>query len=208
MMQENLQVKRSLLIDLQLFPSVNYCRTLFQYSNIIFEQYEHYHKSGFSNRYCVSTPKGSLKLSVPLKGGRDQKTAIKDLRIADTEDWQKLHWRTLTSCYGRSPFFEFYGPILKPIFFKPYDFLIDLQLDAFSFLFRALKQKPEFTLSGVYEKTPSPSVEDVRHKALEEFAVPYPQNFESEIGFLPNLSVLDLIFNKGPQAFHHLSSIV
>lgn len=206
-MARNIDTSKFLHIDLQLFPSVNYCSTLLNNSNIVFEQYEHYRKTGFANRYEIRTPEGRLKLSVPLKGGRDQRTPVKDLEIDVKTDWQTHHWRTLVSCYARSPFFEFYAPMLEPLIMRDYRFLIDLQMAAYEFLFRVVRKKPLFRLSETFEKTlPSPH-EDARHRfdRHTDSRIVYPQLFEERSPFQKNLSILDLLCMVGPDCFYFLS---
>jgi hypothetical protein len=122
----------TITIDLQLFPTVNWCKISFQKTNIKFNLYQPYNKSRFSNRYEIAGADGAIKLSVPLVGGRDQKASIKELKIANENNWQKQHWRTLVSCYGRSPFFEFYQPGLEPFFLKRYEFLVIYRWTRFS----------------------------------------------------------------------------
>jgi hypothetical protein len=190
-------------IDLQLFPTVNWCKISFQKTNIKFNLYQPYNKSRFSNRYQIAGADGAIKLSVPLVGGRDQKASIKELKIANDNNWQKQHWRTLVSCYGRSPFFEFYQPGLEPFFLKRYEFLADLQMDSLQWIKKMLKAKTKFEFS---ESEAGSAAGDLAE--AEKSEIIYPQVFEDRTGFLPNLSILDLLFCTGPASAKHLSIIL
>ena len=192
-----------LLTDIQFFPPVSFYKSLSGFSNIIFEQYEHYQKMSFRNRMVIANANGRSVLSVPLVHGRDQKKIMKDVRIADHQPWQSQHWKSLESAYGRSPFFEFYRDELGALYQKPFLFLLDWNLHCFEWTMKVLKLKPEVSLTHTYSTDYDPSIFlDRRNRILPknylEFETPkYHQVFEEKFGFLPNLSILDLIFCEG-----------
>jgi len=121
----------TLITDLQYFPSIILCKISNKTSNIIFEQYEFYQKMSFRNRCQVAGSQGRINLSIPLAKGRDQRTLMKDVRIAGTYHWQDQHWKTILACYSRSPWFEFYRDELEPLYRKPFTFLLDWNLACF-----------------------------------------------------------------------------
>src|SRR5258708_19091000 len=98
----------NLLIDLQYFSTINLYKISNNFSNIIFEQYEYYQKMSFRNRCQIAGCEGIINLSVPLEKGMDQKTLMKDVRIAAAQLWHAQHWKTLPSCYSRSHWIAFY----------------------------------------------------------------------------------------------------
>jgi hypothetical protein len=89
----------NLIIDIQYFPSIILYKSLYKFSNIVFDQYETYQKMGFRNRCQIAGAQGVVNLSVPLVQGRDQKTLVRDVRISYRQPWAAQHWKTIVSCY-------------------------------------------------------------------------------------------------------------
>ncbi|AYD46804.1 WbqC family protein [Arachidicoccus soli] len=191
----------TLLIDNQYFPCINWFKKSINYSNIELSLNERWQKMRFSNRCVVAGSNGLINLSVPIQNGRNQKMSFKDIRIANDINWQVQHWRTIFSCYGKSPFFEFYQDSLRPFFEKKYLYLFDLNFEIIctlnnyinnSQLVSRVNDKLKIELSAQLNYC-SPS--DFQQ---EEFPLIYTQLFENRIGFQPNLSLLDLLFMEGP----------
>ncbi len=203
-----------LLIEYQYFGTVDYIKTLFQYSNIDFEICETYQKMSFRNRSVVVGGNGVVNLSVPLIKGRDQKTALTDIRISYDQAWQMQQWRTIVSCYNRSPYFEYYAPWLENFFQRKPVFLIDLNREITAWLWKMLKitaTRGE-TLSFVpVGQTPDTITDrrgyfNPRTNIAEDDQIRYYQVFEDRLGFIPHLSILDLLFCEGPSAISLLAS--
>ena len=205
-------MKEYLLIDNQYFPVFNWFKNSLLKTNIILVSYESYQKMTFRNRCVVAGSSGLINLSIPLVGGRVQRIPFKDIRICNQENWQLNHWRTITSCYSRSPYFEFYRDSLEPFFLKRADFLFDHNLSILYSLKQVLGFNAEFTVTDQLDEalTGGAIIEDLRNKWLpknfqeDNSAFYYPQVFEDKIGFQPNLSILDLLFNTGPEALNIL----
>lgn len=142
----------TLVIDLQYFPEITLYKNVNNFSNIIFEQYEYYQKMSFRNRCRITGAGGIIDLSIPLEKGRDQKTLLKDVRIAGKGDWQGQHWKTLVSCYSRSPWFEFYRDELEQLYRKPFHFLLDWNLCCFEWSLGILQMPISFSLTSAYHK--------------------------------------------------------
>jgi hypothetical protein len=204
----------TLLIDLQYFPSLVLYKSLYKFSNIVFEQYETYQKMSFRNRCQITGATGLINLSVPLVKGRDQKTLIREVRISDRQPWQAQHWKTIISCYNRSPWFEFYRDELEQLYKKPVEFLVDWNWRCFEWSLRVLGLEIPTSLTVKYEKIYGGSdFVDWRGlilpKKREEGGGQFPkyrQVFEERIGFIPNLSVLDLLFCEGKEAIRYIRS--
>ena len=200
----------TLLIDLQYFPSIILYKSLCESSNIVFEQYETYQKMSFRNRCQIAGAEGLINLSVPLVKGRDQKTLIREVRISDRQPWQAQHWKTIVSCYSRSPWFEFYRHELEALYRRRFDFLLDWNLSCFEWSLRVLGLSIPVSLTERYEKEfVDENVTDWRGKILpknQEEGPKYRQVFEERIGFIPNLSVLDLLFCEGKEAIRYIRS--
>ncbi len=196
----------TLIIEYQYFGSINYINTLFQFSHIKFEVCESFQKMSFRNRMVIAGSNGLVNLSVPLEKGRDQKQLIKDVRISYSLPWQQQHWRTLESCYNRSPFYEFYRDGLESLYSKKPVFLLDLNREIRDWLWKVLKIPSVFSETGNYEAVFSNDITDKRSHwlpknfQLEPQSLTYQQVFQDRIGFQSNLSILDLLFCVGPSA--------
>lgn len=204
------QTNRILIVENQYFPIINYIKILFENTHIIFYSFEAYQKMSFRNRCIVAGSNGLINLSVPVENGRNQKVPFKDIRISYKDGWQKQQWVTLLSCYNKSAFFEFYRDGLEKLFTGKIEFLFDLDLE----ILQWLKGVLQFTAEIVVLDDPAfleqrAEITDYRNRwlpknydqpALNTFAQRYYQVFEERIGFKQNLSILDLLFNEGPNA--------
>ncbi len=148
---------------------------------------------------------GILSLSIPLKEGRNQRVRVNEVIISDTQPWQNSHFKSLQSAYNRSPFFEYYRDELSELYKKPFVKLADWNLHCLGWM----KQKLNCTLEIRFTEKNIPyggagqddSRDMVRPQNFAQWnPVVYHQVFEEKTGFLPNLSVLDLLFNTGPRA--------
>ncbi len=181
--------KKRILIELQYLPPISSVMKMLKYGTVIFEQHENYLKRSYRNRAHILSANGVLKLSIPLAKGKNQALPIRDVCIFYDDDWQKLHWKTIQSAYGRSPFYEFYADELKAIYDKKIPHLFDFNLELFKCIVELLQLDIEITFSKQYEKTPNEDVEDSRNLILparhpfqsEQFELrPYSQVFENK----------------------------
>ena len=163
----------------------------------------------FRNRCQLVGSQGRIDLSIPLEKGRDQKTLMKEVKIAGTYRWQDQHWKTLLACYSRSPWFEFYRDELDLLYRKPFHFLLDWNLACFEWTCRVLTIPVKISLTDVYRSVDEEKEwQDCRGKLLPKNItdtvrwppVVYRQVFEEITGFIPNLSILDLLFCEGQRA--------
>ncbi len=179
---------------------------------MLFEQCETWVKQSFRNRCQIAGGEGIIDLSIPLAGGRDQKRLTRDARVAGGWRWQAQHWKTIVSCYNRSPWFEYYRDSLEALFQQRADFLIDWNLRCFEWSLRALGMSKTIALTERYQDSYGPEEgTDWRGKIVPKHrgewpALPYRQVFEERTGFIPNLSILDLLFCEGKEAIKYIQS--
>ncbi|KAI9432801.1 WbqC-like protein family-domain-containing protein [Russula earlei] len=195
----------TLVIENQYFGCVNWTSALFTHTDVKIEQCENYQKMSFRNRCVIGGSNGLIHLTIPVQGGRDKKQLLKDTRIDNRERWQQQHWRSIFSCYGRSPFFEFYRDGIEQFFTKEYVFLNDLNTGILHWLVKVLKIPAHISATESYQLHYPPEVHDYRNRWLpknfqqQEAAITYNQVFGNETGFQPNLSVLDILCCEGPE---------
>lgn len=197
-----------LLVESQYLPPVILFKISINFSHVKFDIYDNWRKMSFRNRCVVAGANGPINLSVPLQEGREQRKPMKEVMIDNRKPWQSQHWKTITSCYNRSPWFDFFCGELEEIYRQPYRYLIDWNRACFEWV----SAKTGLSLTtGFTENYQSPEavsgVLDLRNRMLpksirEEFPDPvrYRQVFEERTGFVPHLSILDLLFCEGKNA--------
>ncbi|HLR38384.1 MAG TPA: WbqC family protein [Chitinophagaceae bacterium] len=194
-----------LLTDLQSFGSINYYCSLIKYKQLLFEQYEHFVKGSYSNRYYIAGAHGRQLLSIPILHSNRNRTPFKALEISYAEDWQKVHWRAIVSAYRKSPWFDFYQDDLMIMYITKYKYIFEWNFASLRLTKKWLHAHWEIQTTDFYKKEyKTENIVDERHQFMpskrEESAIVYPQVFEEKIGFLPNLSILDLLFCEGNNA--------
>ncbi len=201
----------SLIIEAQYFPPIEYFKQLFQFPHVVIEAHENYQKGSYRNRCHIAHSTGVQVLSVPLRKGKNAKQPIQDVAIAYDMNWQKQHWQSIRTAYGSAPFWEHYAPQLEPFFLKKWDYLFDLNMAILETFLKILKLKNSVSVSFPNDyKTIFTEGIDLRNKILPNKSdfqgEKYAQLFQERTGFLPNLSILDLVFCTGPQAMTVLKS--
>lgn len=183
------------LYKLSYLPSISSCFKLVENGSIIIASNHLWQKANHFNQTTIVGCNGPIKLSIPIKGGRGVKESYDKLQISYAENWQIKHWRSIFSAYGSAPFFEHYSHYFEPFFDKKnrIDLLFDFNLSLLKVISKILQIESDFQFS-TFEK----STLIVDDKSIKE--VRYHQVFEQKIGFIKNASVIDLIFNEGPEA--------
>lgn len=167
--------------------------------DIRIECFENYQKQTIRNRCEIATSQGRQVLTVPVEGGRGRKIPIKDVRISDHGNWRHVHWNALTTAYGDSPFFEYYQDDIRPLFEKKWDFLLDYNNAICETICQLLDITPYIISTEKYLGI-SPEVVEPQN------AKEYYQVYKSCTGFIPNLSILDLLFNMGNESIFYILS--
>ena len=217
------------LLQTTYFGPVQWYQKLYRYDRCMIEQYDSYQKQTYRNRCVIATANGTQALTVPVEHPSPSSflvppssIKVKDLRISDHNQWRRVHWNALQSAYSESPFFDYYVDDIRPFFEKKYEFLVDFN--------EAIRQKMcelidfhptvDYTttffspLSGPLSPlssllSPLDDFRDVIHAkhplSDPDFTPkPYWQVFQHKHGFLPNLSILDLLFCMGPESIFYL----
>jgi WbqC-like protein family len=165
---------------------------------VILDIGEHFEKMTGRNRYAISGANNPILLSVPIESGRNHHAAMRDVQVFNKDNWQLRHWRTLISVYKRTPFFEHYESSLSALYEHRYEKLADLNLAALQWAMRQLKLDMDIEVRPEYVKDAGEMM-DLRDDRVFTNALPrYYQIFEDRVGFLEDLSILDLLFSEGP----------
>lgn len=173
---------------------------------LILDRNEHFQKMTWRNRYRITGANNAILLTVPLLHGRNQAASMNSVQIFNEEKWQVQHWRTLMSVYRRSPFFEHYAVSLSALFENEFTQLVDFNYAAMLWVMKQLKLTVPVSFAPDYQKIYPDGYADLRAGCPVEFELPkYYQIFEDRIGFIPDLSILDLLFSAGPDSRRFLS---
>jgi hypothetical protein len=201
----------ALLSSAYLAP-VQYYTKFVSYDQVFIEQYESYHKQTYRNRCMILAANGPIVLSIPILGGPGAKGLMKDIQLTYDHNWQHLHWRSILSAYKNSPFFDYYADDLEPFYHnRKWKYLLDFNTEIQEVIFDAINIKPTVAFTESYLKSEDiPSgIKDFRYtihpktqkrEPDEDFEpLPYSQVFSQKFSFIPNLSILDLLLNEGPE---------
>jgi hypothetical protein len=202
-------MEKGAIFPLFYHPPIEFVTRLIQHKdNILFDKHEHFPKQTFRNRASVHSANGKLDLIVPVIKGSNVHTPVKDVRISYEFDWQRQHRMSLQTAYRSSAYFEYYEDDLMPFYERKWNFLYDYNEEILQFLLKALKVTISYNFTSEYKHS-YPELDDYREsihpkKEPSTELKRYFQVFEEKNGFLPNLSILDLLFNQGPQSTKYL----
>ncbi len=195
------------LIDLHYFPCIEYFARILDFDKILIEINEHYVKQTYRNRCYIPITNKIQSLTVPVLKGLG-KTKVKDVKIAYHQNWQDHHWRTIASAYGKAPFFDFFASEFHDILYRKYVFLVDLNLNLLTKCldFLGMKNK-QLLLTNEYLASPEKQIVDHRNTINPKKNTPdnrffKPTSYNQVFGkdFVPNVSVIDLLFCEGSRA--------
>lgn len=192
------------------FPSIAHFVAIAKSDSVTFEVEDNYQKQTYRNRTYVYGANGKLLLNVPVKHSHKEREKYKDVKIANSENWQYLHLKSLQSAYRTSPFFEFYEDDFIPLFKKKHTFILDYNFECLDLVLESLQLGINYSKTTKYNKDVAP-LKDYRNlaNARKEIQLDfdrYTQVFTNKHGFISNLSILDLLFNEGTNALSYLQS--
>ncbi|MGL5272455.1 MAG: WbqC family protein [Phocaeicola sp.] len=207
-MKETTTNKRVLLTSAYLAP-ISYYAKLYAYSQVILEQHDHYIKQTYRNRCTIAAANGALSLTIPTEKSEGAKCLMKDIRISEHGNWRHTHWNALVAAYRNTPFFEYYADDFKAIYDRKTPFLIDFNEEFCQLICKLIDIEPAILRTESYQLASTPDIVDCRElihpkvplaSDTQFVATPYYQVFKEKHGFLPNMSIVDLLFNMGPES--------
>lgn len=200
----------NILLHPTYFANIAHFVAIAQAKHVIWELEDNFVKQTYRNRTYIYGANGKLLLNIPVVYSQKNRQKYKDVTIFNSEKWQLQHWKSLESAYRTSPFFEFYEDELKPLFFEEAELLLDFNLKCFEVICGCLQLNVSISKTSTFEKKVN-DTSDLRHLVNAKIEAPqhceaYTQVFADKHGFIPNLSILDLLFNEGPNTLNYLES--
>lgn len=202
-----------LLLNTAYFPPIQYLSKIRKYDEIYIEQFENYNKQSYRNRCEIMSANRILPLVVPVTKATNIKVLTKEVKIDYATKWQKLHFKGIESAYKNSPFYDYYIDDLMVYFERKEEYLLDLNMRLLQDIMILIPINKKILLTQDYTKDEDDfsDLRDFIHpKAAKkqpdpDFIIkPYRQTFSDRFPFTPNLSILDLLFNTGPDAIRYL----
>ncbi len=195
------------------FPPVSYVYYLINSKYTVIDVGEHYIKQTYRNRYKLAGANGIQTMVVPVVNTH-KKTSVKDIKISYETNWQKIHLKTIETNYNKSPFYLYYKDYINTFFYKKYIYLFDLNKDILDKILNLININKNIEYSFEYSSN-ADSYNDYRNffnprkPDISEHLIfkNYEQVFSLKYGFSKNLSILDVIFNSGPDTSAYLATI-
>jgi hypothetical protein len=193
-----------LVTDYQYFGNICFIELLYKEKQVCFDSHAPFTKMSFKNKMVILSAQGPLALTIPIVGGRDQKTSIQDIRIAYDAPWQAQHFKAIKTCYKRAPYFEYYEADLEKLYSTRTECLVEFLESCHQFLQKAIKGKWELIQFNEYaqkikEEDTKKEIHPWQPNNYAQFPIQheYQQVFTSPSGFIQNLSILDMLFCVG-----------
>lgn len=206
-----------ILLSTAYLPPLQYISKFITGRPVFLEGHENYQKQSYRNRCYIYGANGKQCLVIPVVKNQGIKTPIQQVAIDYSPSWQRIHWKSIESAYRASPFFEYYADDLAAAFTRKTRLLFDWNLDLLKIVLQLLGIPHDLKITVDWQKNPPPD-HDYRQRIHPKtrlaktdagfVPVPYQQVFQERSGFLPNLSIIDLLLNEGPEAVQLLRRMI
>ena len=207
-------MQNTVLLSTAYLPTIEYILQCIRSQKVLIEQYETYQKQTYRNRCIIATANGLLHLSIPIKKPNGNHTITRDIEIDNGTRWNQVHWRAIASAYTHSPFYIHYQELFADVYKQPTKYLTDFNTQLLTIIFKILKTELSLSFTSEYRNLPDGLI-DLRNAIHPKQEKDYPgkplvfaeytQTFSNKYAFIPNLSIIDLIFNEGPDAVDYLA---
>jgi hypothetical protein len=203
---------QTVLLSTAYLAPVEYYVQMLAHRQVIIEQHCNYVRQTCRNRCVIASANGLQTLSVPIVKPSSPKCPTKDVRISEHGNWRHLHWNAIVSAYNSTPFFEYYEDDFRPFYEKPQNFLFDFNEALRELICSLLDISPKVNYSDKYITEVPQDTIDLREaiypkknckdatQQVSTIFQPYYQVFANKFGFQANLSIIDLLFNMGPES--------
>ncbi len=197
------------------FPPIQQISHIMRYQAVIVEQHDTYARQTFRNRIQIAGPNGLQNFSVPVIKPHGSKTKMKDILVNYEKDWQDQIFKSIRTAYHNSPFYEFYIDDFMLFFNTKIPKLCELNLRILKTILETLEISTQLIPSEGYQHTYKNDLRNIVHPKPQYRekdncykSIPYHQLFQEKIGFIKNLSILDLLFNEGPLTYFYLEKTI
>ena len=201
---------KSIILHPTYFPTIETFVAIANTDSVTFEVFDNYQKQTYRNRCYIYAANGKLQLSVPVIYTQKNRQLYQDVKIANTYNWQDIHFKSLESAYRTSPFYEYYIDDIKPLYTSTFDSILEFNLACFEVICDALQLDITRDKTTEFKKEYTDSLDlrglvNAKKDSAPQFNN-YTQVFNAKHGYINNLSILDLLFNEGPSALAYLES--
>jgi len=199
----------TILLSTTYFGPISYFAAIAQAKDVIIEANEHYQKKSYRSRCYIAGPHGKQMLNIPIDRPSGNTTFIKDVLLGKNQNWQNQHWNSIITAYNSSPFLLYYIDEIEAIYRKEYNSLWKLNNELLLLILELLQIDTPIKFTDNFIKTPMQE-SDLRQSISHKHIINNPkyiQVFSDKHNFIEDLSILDLLFNLGPEAGYYLSNI-
>jgi len=199
-----------ILLSTSYFPPISYISQIAKVDDVLIEVHENFQKQSYRNRCYIAGPNNKQMLSITVVRKSGNHTPIDKISFSEQYDWKKNHWNSIITAYNSSPFLLYYQDEIKDCLFAEYNSLLEMNTALLKLILELMQIKTsiEYTKSFNIETTNIIDLRNTIHpkkpSIIKDIQKPYFQVFEDRYGFLPDLSILDLLFNMGPEAKGYL----